>query len=57
VIALADQQGSVKLYNIGDGTFKTLRNGSGYQAWAVKFSPNGNILASAHSEGVVDYGN
>jgi len=55
VIALADQQGSVKLYNLGDGTFKTLRDGSGdpSHVWAVKFSPNGNILASAHHEGVV----
>ncbi|WP_017315154.1 nSTAND1 domain-containing NTPase [Mastigocladopsis repens] len=55
VIALADQQGSVKLYNLGDGTFTTLRDGSGdpSHVWAVKFSPNGNILASAHHEGVV----
>lgn len=53
VVALAYQQGSIKLYNLSDGTFKTLHNGSGYPAWAVKFSPDGNILASAHDEGVV----
>ncbi|MBO3462906.1 caspase family protein [Aetokthonos hydrillicola Thurmond2011] len=55
VIALADLQGSIKLYNLSDGTFRTLRDGSRdpSPAWAVKFSPNGNILASAHNEGAV----